>query len=154
MYSCKNFEQQTFSPRVYTIVSFKIAFRVADDHILIFIAKEKNFMTTGIYRSIDISNEFLVDSPLPLRRVFDGTLPLWREEGERGGAEWPVAGSRNYGALLQLCRDRVPSMRTTETEVPSLSSFNRGHPIFAFSSAFRGTSARFRIPGDRSQVVR
>lgn len=75
MYSCKNFEQ-TFSPRVIHVMSFKIAFRVADDHILIFIAKEKNFMTTGIYRSIDISNEFLVDSPLPLRRVFDGTLPL------------------------------------------------------------------------------
>lgn len=135
-----------------SIVLRNIAFRVA---LLIFIAKAKNRATTGI-RSIDISNEFLVlPSPFPLRRVFDGT-PSSRGEGR--GAERPVAGSRNYGALLQLCRVTEFLQACEQPKRKSLvsppSPLNCGRPILAFSSAFRGTSARFRIPGDRSQVRR
>lgn len=109
-----------------SIVLRNIAFRVA---LLIFIAKAKNRATTGI-RSIDISNEFLVDpSPFPLRRVFDGTPP---SRGEGRGAERPVAGSRNYGALLQLCRVTEFLQACEQPKRKSLvsppSSLNRGRP--------------------------
>lgn len=107
-----------------SIVLRNIAFRVA---LLIFIAKAKNRATTD---SIDISNEFLVDpSSFPLRRVFDGTPP---SRGEGRGAERPVAGSRNYGALLQLCRVTEFLQACEQPKRKSLVSiplpFNRGRP--------------------------